>query len=61
MKTKSDAKIISRLFFSLLPIQILLLAIGGINSIIDGSIASHSLGSDAMAVTGLYLPIVKII
>ena len=61
MKAKSDAKIISRLFFSLLPIQILLLAIGGINSIIDGSIASHSVGSDAMAVTGLYLPVVKVI
>jgi len=34
-----DTKIITRLFFRLLPVQIMLVAIGSINSIIDGAIA----------------------
>ena len=51
---------ISKLFFSLLPAQIMLVAIGSINSIIDGTIASNLIGAEAMAVIGLYMPVTKI-
>ena len=52
---------ITKLFFSLLPIQIMMIAIGSINSVIDGMMASNFIGPDAMAVTGLYMPVIKII
>ena len=60
-KSSSDTKIISKLFFRLLPVQILLVAISGINSIIDGAIAGKYIGVIAMTVIGLYYPILKII
>ena len=60
MSTSADGKIISRLFFSLLPVQILMVAIGSIDSIIDGTIASNLIGPQAMAVIGLYMPVLKI-
>ena len=53
MKKRSD--MITNLFFRLLPVQILLLAIGSINSVIDGVMASNFIGTDAMTVTGLYM------
>ena len=60
--TKSiDTKIITRLFFRLLPVQIMLVAIGSINSIIDGAIAGKYIGTVALTVIGLYVPILKII
>ncbi len=49
--------IIPRLYMKLLPIQILLVIIGGLNSIIDNAFAANFLGSDAMAVTGLFSPV----
>ena len=54
-----DSKIITRLFFRLLPVQIILVAIGSINSIIDGAIASRFIGPIAISVIGLYLPLLK--
>ncbi len=58
---KTDTKMISGLFFKLLPVQILLVAIGSINSLIDGAMAGHYIGPIAMAMIGLYAPAVKII
>lgn len=52
---------ITKLFFSLLPIQIMMVAIGSVNSIIDGMMASNFIGPEAMAITGLYMPVIKII
>ena len=48
-------------FFRLLPVQILLIAIGCLNSVIDGAVASSHLGADAMAVIGLYSPLAKLV
>ncbi len=48
-----------RLFFRLLPVQILLIAIGCLNSVIDGAVATAVIGPDAMAVLGLYAPVGK--
>ncbi len=58
---KSDSRMIQKLFFSLIPVQILLVAIGSLNSVIDGVMASRFIGPDAMTVTGLYMPLIKII
>ena len=59
MNAAADTKMISRLFFSLLPVQIMMVAIGSINSIIDGALASNLVGPLAMAVIGLYMPVTK--
>ena len=58
---KTDSKMISNLFFKLLPVQIMLVAIGSINSLIDGAIAGNYIGPIAMAMIGLYAPAIKII
>ena len=46
----------SKLLFRLLPIQILLAAIGSINGIVSSLFASNSVGVDAMSAVGLYYP-----
>ena len=53
--------LITRQFFSLLPVQILIIAIGCLNSIVDGVIASSSIRPDAVAVLGLYAPLAELI
>ena len=62
MKTNKYANDITlRVFFSLIPVQILLVLCGGLNVVIDGVFASNLIGPDAMAVTGLYAPFAKIL
>lgn len=46
----------SKLLFRLLPIQILLAAIGSINGIVSSLFASNSVGVEAMSAVGLYYP-----
>lgn len=58
MKEKSsDSKLLSGLFFRLLPYQILLIVISALNGIIDSIYASNLLGKTAMSAIGLYGPI----
>lgn len=57
----TNEKMISKLFIKLLPIQIFLVIIGGINSVIDSTFASNLIGPDAMAVTGLFYPGVTLV
>ena len=52
-----DSKIIPKLYMKLLPIQILLVIISGMNGIIDNVFASNFIGKDAMAVTGIFGPV----
>ena len=54
--TKSDYKLLAKLFFRLLPYQILLIAINAVNSIVDSLFASNAIGADAMSAIGLYSP-----
>lgn len=61
MINRYDEKITRRLFFSMIPIQILMVMCGGVNVIIDSAFASNLIGADAMAVTGLYGPLAKIL
>lgn len=58
---KTDSGMITKLFFSLLPVQIMLIGISSMNAIVDSMMASNFIGPDAMAMTGLFLPVVKIV
>ncbi|MCR4604629.1 MAG: ATP-binding protein [Eubacterium sp.] len=57
---QADTSMVSKLFFRLLPVQVLLVAVGGINSIIDGAVGAHFMGSAAMSVIGFFFPIFQI-
>lgn len=61
LKASSNDKIISKLFFRLLPVQILLVGIPSLNGIISSLFASNMLGEDAMTAIGMYAPIVQFI
>ena len=54
-----DERITGKLFFSLVPVQILLVMCGGVNVIIDGAFASNLIGPEAVASTDLYGPMAK--
>ena len=54
---KNDLKIISKLMFRLLPIQVLLATTGAINSFVSSFFATNYVGIDAMSAVGLYGPI----
>ena len=52
---------LSRLFFRLLPIQILLVAMGAINSIVDGAVAGRFISAETVGVIGLFYSMVQVI
>ncbi len=55
-RSSSDFHLLARLFFRLLPYQILLIVINAANGIVDGLFASNAIGPDAMSAIGLYTP-----
>ena len=57
MTGTSNAKMVTKLLFRLLPIQILLAAVGAINGIVSSYFASNYVGVDAMTAVGLYSPL----
>lgn len=58
MKRKSsEYRLLSGLFFKLLPYQILLLIITSVNGIVDSLYASNVIGSSAMSAIGLFGPL----
>ncbi len=57
MDPQSNAKMVTRLLFRLLPIQILLAAVGAVNGIVSSYFASNYVGVDAMSAVGLYAPL----
>lgn len=57
----SITKVVERLFFKLLPVQIILIAMGSINSIIDGTIAGHYIDEKTVGVIGLFSAVIIII
>ena len=57
----SITKVVERLFFKLLPVQIILIAMGSINSIIDGTIAGHYIDEKTVGVIGLFYAVIIII
>ena len=56
MNQAPNAKMITKLMFRLLPIQILLAVIGAVNGIVSSYFASNYVGVDAMTAVGLYGP-----
>lgn len=57
----SDNVVIKKLFFKLLPVQIMLIGMGSINSIIDGTIAGRYIDERTVGVIGLFFVIVTIV
>ena len=56
MDRHSNAKMVTRLLFRLLPIQILLAAVGAVNGIVSSFFASNYVGVEAMSAVGLFGP-----
>ena len=54
--TSSDKKLLTKLFFQLLPYQVLLIIINAVNGIVDSLYASNAIGNAAMSAMGLYAP-----
>lgn len=52
----SDYKLLTGLFFKLLPFQILLIVINAVNGIVDSLYASNAIGKTAMSAIGLFGP-----
>ena len=57
MNQAANAKMVTKLLFRLLPIQILLAAVGSVNGIVSSFFASNYVGIDAMSAVGLYSPL----
>ena len=53
----SDRKLLTGLFFRLLPYQILMIVINAVNGIIDSLYASNVIGKTAMSAIGLFGPL----
>ena len=61
IREDGQSEIIPRLYLKLLPVQIVLVIIGGINGIIDNAFAGNLIGAQAMAVTGLFSPVTNLL
>ena len=53
----SDHKLLTGLFFRLLPFQVLLIVISAVNGIVDSLYASNVIGKSAMSAIGLFGPL----
>ena len=56
----SQSKVLVHLFFRLLPVQVLIVAMGSINSIVDGVVAARGIDAATIGVIGLYFSMVRI-
>ena len=57
MNQSANAKMVTKLLFRLLPVQILLAAVGAVNGIVSSFFASNYVGIEAMGAVGLYAPL----
>ena len=53
---QANAKTLTRLMFRLLPIQVVLAAVGAVNGIVSSFFATNYVGIDAMSAVGLFSP-----
>ena len=53
----ANIKMVSKLLFRLLPVQILLCAVGAVNNFVSSYFASNFVGIEAMSAVGLYGPV----
>ena len=54
---KANAKMVTKLMFRILPVQVLLAAVGSVNGIVSTFFATNYVGIDAMGAVGLYNPL----
>lgn len=57
---QGNAGVISRTFFRLLPVQIIMVAVSSVNAVIDGIAATNFIGPMALAATALFFPVIKL-
>ena len=57
MNQNANTKMLTKLMFRLLPIQVLLSAVSAVNGIVSSFFASNYVGVEAMSAVGLYSPI----
>ena len=53
----NDLEVLRRLIYRLLPVQIMLCAVGAVNGIVSTYFATNYIGVDAMSAVGLYSPV----
>lgn len=56
-----NSRILTKTYFKLLPMQMIVIAMSSINSIVDSMIASRLIGPIALAVCGLTIPCIRIV
>ena len=56
-KQNADMRMVEKLLFRLLPVQILLAAVGAVNGIVSSFFATNFVGIDAMSAVGIYSPL----
>ncbi len=61
MSEQANATMITKVFLRLLPIQILLAAVGAVNGIVNSLFASNYVGTAAMSAVGQYAPIMQFV
>ena len=61
VRRNEDYAMISRLFFKLLPVQVAIVAMGSINSIVDGVVAARFIDASTVGVVGLYYTVARIL
>ncbi len=59
-KHTADSSLLTRLFFRLLPVQILIVAMGSVNSIVDGVTAARFISPASVGVIGLHYTLVRV-
>ena len=58
--SKFRSGMIEKLFFRMLPVQILILAMGAVNSIVDGAMAGTYIDASTVGVIGLYYSMINV-
>lgn len=58
---KANMKMVTKLMFRLLPIQVILAAVGSVNGIVSTFFATNYVGIEAMSAVGLYTPLALLI
>ena len=56
----NEDNLIGKLFFSMLPVQILILAMGAVNSIVDGAMAGRYIDASTVGIIGLYYSMISV-
>ena len=59
-KGRQENRLLLHLVFSLLTVQVLVVAMGSVNSLVDGVVASRCIAAEMVGVVGLYYSLLRI-